>query len=651
MTTALSLENDIVHATFPVDRVEKSRDGTTLFVYGKASDGSVDSDEQIVDPGWASTAVQEWLATGGNVRVQHNPRRDPAGVGVEASTDSDGATWVKAMIVEPVAKALVETGALRAYSLGIAHPEIVPDAQASGGRIVGGDLYEISLVDRPANMNCGIRLMKAAENGQATWVGAVFGDYRLLDRPAGMKARVEEAASAGSDSSAAGAAAGVQEAASKSPKGAEGTGPVKGVEDEAGAAGASMSANADFAALGALTDVGTLHDLLCPVYDPAAVEAASSHASHYGIDLKHWTDKAFDAAAASDLENTSRAVELWSYAAMLSGSDREVVDGIRSEFHESFKEANPGLTSLPEPGQLTAERFQRPYLREDRANPGTGYGGPHHFDVPTQDLEASEFRRGYLTEGHAAPSPEYRADIPPLVPYPEVAGRAEHQRFDDRGGVRTAMIALHDHIAVTFPALCPMRNEPGLCDRPPAGFRPIPTPVGAPPAGRTDLSAASRPQGKEAAGGSAKDTGSQGAGSEGLATGIIHEASWAAKDDEAVQISGFGDVATELTRLRFEISDQLKMVADGLSEIRSSVRLLSAQASTQLEASAGSSADASSLQGPVVKSVGNGPAGPDDGDGTRRMMLRELDQQCRVSSDPAQRESAWEALNRLRGLT
>lgn len=174
MAATLTGSGELTYLSFPIEKTEKTPDGDVV-VYGKATDGSVDSDEQIVDPKFSAKAIQDWLATGANVRVQHNAQRDPAGVGVEASTDSDGTTWVKSLVVEPVAKTLVEKGALRAYSVGIARPKIVRDAVARGGRIIDGEIVEISLVDRPANKNCGIQLVKAAADGHAEFTGKMFG--------------------------------------------------------------------------------------------------------------------------------------------------------------------------------------------------------------------------------------------------------------------------------------------------------------------------------------------------------------------------------------------------------------------------------------------------------------------------------------------
>jgi hypothetical protein len=167
--------------SFGIEKVESTPDGD-LMVYGKATDGSVDHDMQIVDPGFSSKAISDWLSTGGNVRVQHNPQRDPAGIGVEASTDESGATWVKSLIVEPVAKRLVSKGVLRAYSVGIANPTIERDltGKARGGIIKSGKIVEISLVDRPANASCGFQLVKSASDGHAEFTGEVFGDEQAI---------------------------------------------------------------------------------------------------------------------------------------------------------------------------------------------------------------------------------------------------------------------------------------------------------------------------------------------------------------------------------------------------------------------------------------------------------------------------------------
>jgi hypothetical protein len=187
VAATLTDTGQLTFASFPIEKTETTADGD-IMVYGKASDGSVDHDEQIVDPKWMAKAVQDWLTSGPNLRVQHNAQRDPAGVGLTANTDGEGATWVKSLVVEPIAQKLVSKGALRAYSVGIARPTIERDVtgKARGGVITGGTLVELSLVDRPANKSCGIQLVKSASDGTAEFTGKVFGDEEVIAKFTGI---------------------------------------------------------------------------------------------------------------------------------------------------------------------------------------------------------------------------------------------------------------------------------------------------------------------------------------------------------------------------------------------------------------------------------------------------------------------------------
>lgn len=180
-----------VYVNFDITKSEENADGD-LVVFGKATDGSVDTDQQIVDPEWSAKAIRSWLDDGGTLRVQHNPKLYPAGKGLEVETTPNG-HYVKALVVEPTAQRLVRAGALRAFSVGIAHPVIERDmsGKARGGIIRGNEktsICEISLVDSPANKNCGFTLVKG-ENVDADWE---FGNLdELLEKS--VKTRVAKA--------------------------------------------------------------------------------------------------------------------------------------------------------------------------------------------------------------------------------------------------------------------------------------------------------------------------------------------------------------------------------------------------------------------------------------------------------------------------
>jgi hypothetical protein len=195
-------DGDLVYFSFPVDKTEETPDGDVI-VYGKATDGTLDSDLQIVDPDWSAKALREWFNTGGNVRVQHQAQRDPAGRGLNVEITPDG-HFVKALIVEPVAKELVRKGVLRDWSVGIMHPDIRigdprfkhldPEHKAVNGVITGradglSGFGELSLVDRGSNFGTRFQMVKAAADGTAEWVGKVSAPDDVLAKVAAPKAR------------------------------------------------------------------------------------------------------------------------------------------------------------------------------------------------------------------------------------------------------------------------------------------------------------------------------------------------------------------------------------------------------------------------------------------------------------------------------
>jgi hypothetical protein len=149
--------------------VKHERDPATgdLLVYGRATSPDLDLDQQVCDPGWLAKAMPEWFASGANVREQHSSIA--AGVGTELA--QNGQAWdLRARVVDPVSARKVEAGVLKGYSIGIRGPQIIKDAAAPNGRITGGQIVEVSLVDRPANPTCTLTLAKALKPGPNTAV-------------------------------------------------------------------------------------------------------------------------------------------------------------------------------------------------------------------------------------------------------------------------------------------------------------------------------------------------------------------------------------------------------------------------------------------------------------------------------------------------
>jgi len=152
--------------------IEKTvdQDDGSLLVYGKATDDSLDLDDQRCDADWLKTAMPAWFGTGhgvgGNIREQH--RADSAiGKAIEHEAATDG-HYITARIVDPLAVAKTRAGIFTGFSIGIRRPKIVKSPTAPNGLINGGTITEVSLVDRPANSNAILTLCKAAKTG---WEG------------------------------------------------------------------------------------------------------------------------------------------------------------------------------------------------------------------------------------------------------------------------------------------------------------------------------------------------------------------------------------------------------------------------------------------------------------------------------------------------
>lgn len=161
----MSIVNDVTTAFFAITKSEKNEDGT-LMVYGKATDDSLDIDQQICDPVWLDTAMPNWFKTGGNIREQHSSIA--AGVAKEYEKKADG-HYINVLVVDPVSVKKVDSGVLKGFSIGIKSPRVVRDTKAVNGRIIDGQIVEVSLVDRPANPNCQLILAKSVNGESGVW--------------------------------------------------------------------------------------------------------------------------------------------------------------------------------------------------------------------------------------------------------------------------------------------------------------------------------------------------------------------------------------------------------------------------------------------------------------------------------------------------
>ena len=149
--------DELVYVPFGTMTHKRGEDGF-LYVSGRMSDDTLDLDKQIVDPVWLDAEAPEWFKLG-NTRVMHQPV--VGGKAKELVKNGNG--WDAVIkVTNPQAAIDVEEGALTGLSIGIKGARTITDAAAPNGRIVGGKIVEVSLVDRPANPSCKLSIAKMA---------------------------------------------------------------------------------------------------------------------------------------------------------------------------------------------------------------------------------------------------------------------------------------------------------------------------------------------------------------------------------------------------------------------------------------------------------------------------------------------------------
>lgn len=207
----------VSYAWTPITKSEKQNDGT-LLVYGPAATSALDRDRQRLDSAWLDEAMPRWMSSdgaGGAVREQHDGKR-AVGVGVGLAKAEDGTHMLTARIVDPIAVKKIEYGVLKGFSVGIKNPRIeMGKADAPNGLVTGGDVIEVSVVDRPANPECLFQMAKADSAGSLALIdepcvvdksdAATYGlPAELYDRlPAVAKQALADLAAAGADVTAA----------------------------------------------------------------------------------------------------------------------------------------------------------------------------------------------------------------------------------------------------------------------------------------------------------------------------------------------------------------------------------------------------------------------------------------------------------------
>lgn len=230
-----------------------------------------------------------------------------------------------------------------------------------------------------------------------------------------------------------------------------------------------------------------LHDVVCAAYDWAGVEQAhpilksSTLATvvHGAADILR--PAVAEAMAPQMLAKGATlaplAAAFEAAAALSTAADVDIVKA-RVELAGAFKALYPGAPSLSplntgSSGHTPdAKQFCRPLITAGRAKAVAGGEGPRIPPV-SHDVEAHDFDRGMLTEGHAADSPQNHDRANPVAGHGHIepTGTVPGEKAADAELTKTISLLaqLHDGLARVHPHLCPMdMNQPAVAAQIPA---------------------------------------------------------------------------------------------------------------------------------------------------------------------------------------
>lgn len=150
---------DLTYA-YALDIAKSERDENgDLIVYGKATGPDLDLDGDRCDPAWLKQAMPKWMEWG-NLREMHRPVL--AGIGLELTNDGDD-WYVKSKVIDDKVAEKIEKGGYKGQSIGIKSG--VREKRDEQNWIVGGEIIEVSYVDRPCNPTAKLAIAKMAGDG------------------------------------------------------------------------------------------------------------------------------------------------------------------------------------------------------------------------------------------------------------------------------------------------------------------------------------------------------------------------------------------------------------------------------------------------------------------------------------------------------
>lgn len=128
-----------------INKVTEQDDGT-LLVEGVASSPAKDTDGEVITAEAIKNAIPDYMKFA-NVREMHDSKK-AAGIATEMDVNAAGLAMMTALVVDPIAIAKVKSGVYKGFSVA---GKVTSRDKVDKSIITGLDLYEISLVDRPAN--------------------------------------------------------------------------------------------------------------------------------------------------------------------------------------------------------------------------------------------------------------------------------------------------------------------------------------------------------------------------------------------------------------------------------------------------------------------------------------------------------------------
>jgi hypothetical protein len=208
-----------------------------------------------------------------------------------------------------------------------------------------------------------------------------------------------------------------------------------------------------------------MHDLTCAAYDPAETLAGFPTLKTVAdaIDRDWFLAAATEAMAAGKTKKATRLGALADAADTVKAADPAALADASALLHKSFSDMYPDLHISPQSG-IRPGSYQRPYLAAGHASE-TASDSSANIPPSAHTPEPEDFKRPLITDGHAADSPANKAApgegaMATTSDFRTTTGAARtYYTNAQRDSAKSALQALHDHIAGSFPDLCPMASS------------------------------------------------------------------------------------------------------------------------------------------------------------------------------------------------